>query len=161
MTVRRFLIPSDYSAADSWRLLEWCKAHGADEFTVDISSADDRAADILGHGFLSVVTPFSHGTKIRERMSGPTADDMRRDTALWTLNADSISALMKALPDGLFEYDPLRGAWLEDPVIYRGGELMLGVLSHEAFAVLRLAEDEAAQLADAGFPSHDSLPRIG
>jgi hypothetical protein len=161
LTVRRYLIPSDYSAADSWRLVEWCRKLGADEFTVDISSADDRAADILGHGFLSVVTPISRGTSIRERMSGPTADDMRRETQLWALNGDSISALMKALPDGLFEYDPLRGAWLEDPVIYRGGELMLGVLSHEAFAVLRLSDDEAAHLAEAGFPSHDSLPRIG
>jgi hypothetical protein len=38
---------------------------------------------------------------------------------------------------------------------------MLGVLSHEAFAVLRITDLELAQLAAAGFPTHDSLPRIG
>jgi hypothetical protein len=37
---------------------------------------------------------------------------------------------------------------------------MLGVLSHEAFAVLRVSERESAQLAAADFPSHDSLPRF-
>jgi hypothetical protein len=155
------LIPSDYSADDSWRLVEWCRELGANEFTVECVSADDRAADILWQGFQSVVRPLSRGAETRDRMSGQTADDLRRPTDLWILNADSISALRKALPDGLFEYDPLRGAWLEDPVIYRQQELMLGILSHEAFAVLRVSDREAAQLAAAGFPSHDSLPRIG
>jgi len=46
-------------------------------------------------------------------------------------------------------------------VLYRDGDLMLGVLSHEAFAVLRVSDLEAAELASAGFISHDSLPRIG
>ena len=161
LPVKRYLIPSDYSAADSWRLVEWCRKLGADEFTADCSSADDRAADILWRGFLSAVGPFSRAAERRERMSGPTADDMTRATELWSLTAESIDALEKAMPDGLFEYDPLRGAWLEDPIIYRRGELMLGVLSHEAFAVLRLSDHEVAQLAVAGFPTHDSLPRIG
>jgi hypothetical protein len=35
------------------------------------------------------------------------------------------------------------------------------VLSHEAFALLRVSEREAKELAAAGFPSHDSLPRMG
>ena len=94
-------------------------------------------------------------------MSGRTADDLVRDTQLWTLNAGSIGALRETLPGGLFEYDPLHDAWFEDPVIYRDGELLLGVLSHEAFAVLRVTDLEAALLAGAGFPSHASLPRIG
>jgi hypothetical protein len=61
----------------------------------------------------------------------------------------------------VFQYDPLHDAWFEDPVIYRDGQLMLGVLSHEAFAVLRLEDHELPQLATTGFPSHDMLPRIG
>lgn len=161
MSVKRYLIPSDYSAGESWRLVEWCRGLGADEFTADFQSTDVRAADILSYEFQSVVTPLSRGTEIRERMSGPTADDLKRPTALWALNAASITALEKVFPGGIFEYDPLRGAWFEDPILYRQGQLMLGVLSHEAFAVIRLAEPEATQLAAAGFPSHDSLPRIG
>lgn len=161
MPAKRYLIPSDYSAAESWRLVEWCKRLGADEFTVDCLSTDSRAADILWAEFESVVKPLSRGTARRERMSGRTADDLTRDTELWTLNDASIGALQDTLPGGVFQYDPLHDAWFEDPVIYRDGQLMLGVLSHEAFAVLRLEDHELAQLAATGFPSHDTLPRIG
>jgi len=63
------------------------------------------------------------------------------------------------LPGGLFQYDPWEPAWFEDPILYRNGEMLLGVLSHEAFAVLRVSESEAEDLIDAGFPTHESLPR--
>jgi hypothetical protein len=94
-------------------------------------------------------------------MSGKTADDLHRETELWKLNQSTIDVLKHALPAGIFQYDPRDGGWFEDPILYRNGELMLGVLSHEAFAVLRVSDRESAQLAAAGFPSHDSLPRIG
>jgi hypothetical protein len=161
LLVKRYLIPSDYPPDESWRLVEWCGSVGADEFTVDCISTDSRAADVLWAEFDAVVRALSRTAARRERMSGRTADDLTRDTQLWTLNDSSIGALRETLPGGLFQYDPLHDAWFEDPVIYRDGELMLGVLSHEAFAVLRVTEPEVALLAAAGFPSHDNLPRIG
>jgi hypothetical protein len=94
-------------------------------------------------------------------MGGRTADDLVRTTERWTLNEISIGALQDALPQGVLEYDPRPDGWFEDPILYRDGELLLGVLSHEAFAVLRLTTSEAADLDAAGFRSHDSLPRIG
>jgi hypothetical protein len=69
--------------------------------------------------------------------------------------------LREALPNGLLSYDPEGSGWFEDPILYREGNLLLGVLSHEAFAVLRLSVVEAMRLNAAGFPSHDSLPRVG
>ena len=42
-------------------------------------------------------------------------------------------------PSGLF-HGPAYGSdepWAEDPVIYRGERIMLGVISHEGFGVLR------------------------
>jgi hypothetical protein len=92
-------------------------------------------------------------------MSGTTIDDLRRTTVSWELNPFTVGALRDALPGGLFQYDPWEPAWFEDPILYRAGEMMLGVLSHEAFAVLRLSESEAEKLAEAGFSSHESLPR--
>lgn len=94
-------------------------------------------------------------------MSGRTADDLTRSSKLWELNATTIAALRRALPDGLLDYNPVGQSWFENPVFYRDGRLMLGVLSHEAFAIMRLSDGEAAELAEAGFPSHDSLPRVG
>lgn len=161
MAIKRYLIPSDYSAVDSWRLVEWCRTLGANEFTVDFLSTNPAGAADRWEQFEEVVRPFALGQAIRERMSGRTADDLSRPTERWELNEISISALRDAFPGGFFQYDPWQDGSFEDPILYRGGELMLGVLSHEAFAILRLADSESGQLEDAAFPSHDSLPRIG
>ena len=159
--VKRYLAPTDFSAAESWRLVEWFRAMGADEFTIDCVGSDDRAKAKVWRPFEKVVKPFSRGEKTRERMSGRTADDLTRSTRLWELSAVTIGALKQALPSGLLAYDPAGRGWFEDPVFYREGSLVLGVLSHEAFAVLRISVLESVRLSAAGFPSHDSLPRVG
>ncbi|HEX9127569.1 MAG TPA: hypothetical protein VF850_00255 [Gemmatimonadaceae bacterium] len=159
--VKRYLAPVDFSAEESWRLVEWCRDIGADEFTVDCVGGDARAEAIAWRPFENAVSPFSRGDATRERMSGTTADDLTRRTQLWELNPVTVGALQKALPGGLLSYDPEGRGWFEDPILYREGNLLLGVLSHEAFAVLRLSALESVRLSTAGFPSHDSLPRVG
>jgi hypothetical protein len=160
LLIKRYLIPSDYSAGRSWQLVEWCMSRGADEFTVDFLSSNPSRAGDRFEQFEEVVRSFSLGQATRERMSGPTADDLSRPTERWSLNETSIDALKDALEQGLFQYDPSQEEWFENPILYRDGDLMLGVLSREAFAVLRLTEAESQQLDAAGFPSHDVLPRI-
>jgi hypothetical protein len=159
--VKRYLAPADFSAEESWRLVEWCREIGADEFTVDCVGSDARAEATIWQPFEKVGKPFSRGDETRERMSGTTADDLTRRTQLWELNPVTVGALQKALPGGLLSYDPEGRGWFEDPILYREGNLLLGVLSHEAFAVLRLSALESVRLSAAGFPSHDSLPRVG
>ena len=157
---KRFLVPSEYSPADTWRLLDWCRELGADEFTIDYDSVDSVIVGKVWADFDAAVRGFNRGKKNRERMSGKTVDDLRRYTDVWQLNDETVRALTSALPSGLLQYDPQEDAWFEDPVFYRDGELMLGVLSHEAFGVLRIGESESSLLSAAGFPTHDSLPRI-
>jgi hypothetical protein len=160
-TVQRFLAPSDFSAAESWRLLHWCQSIGADEFTVDCVVANDVLWPKRWESFEKLIHRFYRGEETRERMSGRTADELTRPTKIWELNDATAAALTRALPDGLLAYDPSEESSFENPVIYRNGQLLLGVLSHEAFGVLRLADEESHQLRQAGFPSHDSLPRAG
>ncbi len=159
MTVQRFLTPSDFSADETWRLVKWCQELGAEELTVDCLAPDAIAVPEVWRAFDEMVQQFSRGESVRERMSGATADDLTRRTRLWELNRQTIEALRIVLPDGLFGYAPAERGWFEDPVFYRDGRLMLGILSHEAFAVLRLSEAESEQLSAAGFASHESLPR--
>lgn len=159
--VKRYLAPADYSAEESWRLVEWCREIGADEFTIDCVESDARAGEIVWQPFEKIANPFSRAEQTRERMSGATADDLTRRTQLWELNPTTVGALPLALPNGLLSYDPEGQAWFENPILYREGDLLLGVLSHEAFAVLRLSVLESVRFAAAGFPSHDSLPRVG
>jgi hypothetical protein len=160
LTVQRYLAPSDFPAAETWRLIEWCRQLGADEFTIDCLGSEQVVGEVW-RPFERVVQPFYRGEQVRERMSGRTADDLTRSTRLWALNATTIGALQRALLDGLLAFDPVGPGWFEDPVFYREGRLMVGVLSHEAFAIMRLSEPEAVELSAAGFPSHDSLPRVG
>jgi hypothetical protein len=159
--VKRYLAPADFSGAETWRLAEWCLAMGADEFTIDCLGSDAREEAIAWRPFEEVVQPFWRGEKTRERMSGRTADELTRSTRLWELNAATIGALKNALPGGLLTYDPTGRGWFEDPIFYREGNLVLGVLSHEAFAVLRISVLESARFSAAGFRSHDALPRAG
>jgi hypothetical protein len=159
VTIQRFIAPSDFSAAETWRLVKWCQELGADEFTIDCLAADAIAVPEVWRAFDQLAKPHSRGDGIRERMSGATADDLTRKTRLWKLNGETIQALRSVLPDGLFGYNPAEGGWLEDPVFYRDGRLMLGVLTHEAFAVLRVSDAESEKLTAAGFASHESLPR--
>ena len=134
---------------------------GAGEFTVDfLSNTPGRAGD-RWEQFAGVVRAFALGPAKRERMSGRTADDLIRATERWGLSERSMGAMKDAFPDGIFQFDPGQDGWFENPIIYRDGELVLGVLSREAFGVLRITEAEFAELTSAGFPSHDSLPRIG
>jgi len=161
LLVKKFLVPSEYSPEDSWRLVEWCRSLGADEFTVDMLGVDPAQSDSLHAQFGRAASAHARPEGKRERMSGKTADALHRDTEVWALNEDTVVILRHAFPAGIFQYDPRDGGWFEDPILYRKGELMLGVLSHEAFAVLRVSETESTQLAAAGFPSHDSLPRFG
>lgn len=159
MSLQRFLAPSDFSAAEAWRLVKWCQDLGADEFTIDFLAADAVGVPEVWHAFDRMVKPFARAEGVRERMSGSTADDLTRRTRLWDLNGDTIQALQRMLPDGVFGYNPAEPGWFEDPVFYRDGRLLLGILSHEAFAVLRVSEAESARLSAAGFLSHESLPR--
>jgi hypothetical protein len=134
---------------------------GADEFTIDCVGSDPREEAIAWRPFEELVEPFSRGEKTRERMSGRTADDLTRSTRLWELNEITIGALQQALPGGLLAYDPTGRGWFEDPIFYREGSLLMGVLSHEAFAVLRISVLDSVRFSAAGFPSHDTLPRVG
>jgi hypothetical protein len=161
MSTQRYLAPSDFSAAESWRLVSWCQSIGADEFTVDCVVANDVLWPKRWESFEKLIHRFYHGEQKRERMSGRTADDLVRTTKVWELNDATIHALTHALPDGLLAYDPSDESSFENPILYRQGRLLLGVLSHEAFGVLRVSDDEAHALGQAGFPSHDSLPRAG
>jgi len=46
--------------------------------------------------------------------------------------------------------------WLEDPTLYRDGEIMLGIVSHEREGFLELTALEAVQLAALGIPTRDA-----
>ena len=106
MLVKRYLAPSEYTADETWRLVEWCRNLGADEFTIDCLGNDATIAQRAWRQFEKIVKPFSRGEETRELMSGRTVDDLTRSTELWELNQVTTAALKQVLPAGLFQYEP-------------------------------------------------------
>jgi hypothetical protein len=77
------------------------------------------------------------------------------------LEPAAIEVLRKSWPVGPVSslYD--EEIWLEDLIIYRDGEVMMGVTTHEGGGVLRLTELELVSLRRTGFPDRREVPWIG
>ena len=80
---------------------------------------------------------------------GPNA--FTRSTELWRLTSASFAVLQEFLPDGFFTNKSTKEGWFEDPVFYRNGEFMLGVVSHENEGIVRVTEAERRLLIAEGF----------
>jgi hypothetical protein len=66
-----------------------------------------------------------------------------------------LAAIRPFFPDGLFTYmtSAHEEGWLENPTIYRDGEILLGVVSHEQEGYLQLTALEPVQIAAMGIPT--------
>ena len=125
----------DYSAAESWRLAEWCLERGAREFALSFFGPTDLPAGTWDK-FDIPLAPFA--------VDGSSADR-------FVLTPDSITALRYLLGDGLFTYERTAALWLEDPVLFRDGRPLLSVISHEGEAILELEPEDRASLDAAKF----------
>jgi hypothetical protein len=76
----------------------------------------------------------------------------RQVVKLWRLTSESIDQAAGLLPDGIFMRPTYAEVgWIEDPTVYRAGEILLGVISHEDEAFLQVSESEAEELRRLGF----------
>lgn len=140
----------DYPLDRAWGLVEWCYRHGAEEFTL-YGIVCDGASDALLRPFDQAAAAHKRQPANRRRLSWGQGDEPVALTELWSLSAATLAALRLAFPYGPFDYRPA-DAWFEDLALYRGGELMLGLISHEHEGILRVTEREQAELATTGFP---------
>jgi hypothetical protein len=125
----------DVQPEETWRLLDWCASKGADEFTVDAIRCEPGAcgqssipvgkpAAEQSH-LLSRLESFSRGVEQRPILRGEACD-----VPLWSLNRQSVSVLRSILRDGLFTYACGDAEWLEDVVVFRHAEVLLGIITH-------------------------------
>ena len=141
------LFREDLTTDEAWRLVRWCLERGADEFTLH-GILVQGAPDTPFKAFDTLADPHRKPDATRHQMTGQTTA-----VELWTLNEATLNALELAVPRGIFDYDPRPGAWFEDLTLYRAGELMLGIVTHEGEGVLRLEPTEIPQFRNTGFVS--------
>ena len=84
-----------------------------------------------------------------------------RPLELWRLTSQSFAVLKEFFPDGVFKDQTAGEGGYEDLILYREGELMLGVVSHEGEGILRVTDEERQSLERAGFRFRASGAYIG
>jgi|SRR5436190_9710928 len=157
--ITRFFSFDDITPEQGWDLLAWCRVHRADEFTV--SALVTANESVRMKTFFAKLDPYTAPRAPRRLLSAPVGGQFTREIELWKLNAETERILRQEWSPGFAspEYD--EDLWLEDLIVYRAGEFMMGVLSHENGGVLRVTEPEIDDLRRSGFPDRESVPWVG
>ena len=156
MIETRSITADGLRARESRRLAAWALERGADEFTVDVRVMQGVDAP-LADAFEDLLQPWVIAAARRRRLAGQGGEPQTRIVRLWRLTPLSLALLEEFLPDGLFSHDVQERGWFEDPVLYRGGELLCGVITHEREGYLRVSSDEAQELLRLGIPVGDAV----
>lgn len=156
----RFLSPAGVGVDAARRLLDWLLAHGADEFTVAVMALRGEPAPVAD-AFEDALAPFELPAAPRRMPGAPSDSEHVCEVRRWALTAESLAALRAYLPPDLFVPRAGPDGWLEDLAIFRGGELLFGVVTHEREAVLRLTAAEHAEVRVLGVASSDAGEGIG
>jgi hypothetical protein len=146
------IFDSDLLTIQSRALLDWCVARGADTFTVNVVGCDpefQQYCATVEERFARYAVPKKEFGPIPQ---GPPGGAWTQPRYLWSLTSESADILWSELKRGLVSCSYENGAWLEDPVLYRGREIMLGIVSHENEGVLRIRPDEQHLLDTAAIP---------
>jgi hypothetical protein len=148
MTRSWFFTPALLGVKESWRLARWCVEHGADEFTVRVLCAEDQGT--RADQFEDAFDDRFVATDLRRVVTAPE-DEPERHVRLWRLDEDALQALRAYLPDGLFTHRVDPHGWLEDLMVFRDGDLMLGLVTHQREGMVRVTADELRELERIGF----------
>ena len=152
MLEARYLTPAGLTPGATRRLLHWLLERGADEFTVAVMALGGEPARVAD-AFEDALAPFELPIA-RRRVASAAADAApSRSVRRWAFTAESLPELLAFLPAGLFDAQPGPSGWLEDLAIYAQGELLLGVVTHEREAVLRLTPAEHREVEALGVSS--------
>ena len=153
------LFESQLDDHQQWRLVEWCRMRGADEFSLRVLWAGEFDAegneiptpDVDPDTLLAPLGAFARSPAVRELPVLYEEEALTTDVPLWSLTEASLTALRRLFPRGPLARPDLRAAmWPEDFAIYRGGVLLLGFITHEGEAVLRVTALEHDALVSAG-----------
>jgi len=159
--VTLFIVEHEVSPDDAWRLVEWCHRAGADEFSLTILAALPDAQEVC-QAFDQAFSRFRRDPAPRQGVMAYAGEEWVRSVPLWSLTLESIDQLRQAFPGGVFSLGMRSDvAWLENVCLYREGELLLGVVTHELLGTLRVTQVERAELDRLGISYHTQPPLQG
>lgn len=142
----RYVLESDLHGERGAQLLKYLLQRGANEFTIRVMAMQDTQAP-FADAFEDELGPYERSMAPRPIvLTTPTCESFAM-VRLWSLTTQSLHNLLSFLDDNIFHVPAGPDGWLEDLTVYRNGELLLGVVSHEREAVLSLTSDEHGAIA--------------
>ena len=147
----RYLSARSLEGERGTRLLRYLLAQGADEFSISVMALQDTPAP-FADAFEDELGSYERPAARRRVISSGDSHDSTRLVRLWSLNEESLDRLLSFVDTDLFHWPPGPDGWLEDLILYRRGELVLGLISHEREGVLRLTPKELAEVAAMDIP---------
>ncbi len=134
---------------ESEALLLFCLDAGADQFAVAFVYSDDPEGRELEQNFFSTFKPFHAGRRQLEQTVLPPSqsvsspDDWKLEVDCWNFTQEAIGPILASCDGSIMNYPGFD--YPEDWKLYRDGRLLLGAVSHEDYAFLRLTPDEYRQ----------------
>ena len=141
-------------------LLRFLLEQSSDEFSIAVMALQDTPAP-FADAFDDELEPYERPAARRRVIVDADHPDLTRSVRLWTFNEESLEKLLSFLDSGLFLSPAGPDGWLENLTLYRRGELVLGLVSHEKEGVLRLTRQELAEVAALGIPFEPTAEWIG
>jgi|GEM_PF-1378709 len=150
------IFQKDISPWDAWRLLDWCRSKGANEFTFSFiyGESDKDAMEKRWSKISKSLEKDYLGEPKRGVLSFREGKRIVKNKMLWKLNKESINVLYKIFEGFLFTYW-MDKFWPEDPIFYRNSEIMLGIVTHESEGVIRVYPEEVEELKSLGIVIRD------
>lgn len=155
MLQTRFLVDSSLRGERGPRLLRYLLARGADEFSITVMALQDTQAPFADR-FEDELAPYERGVDMRRVITSDPSGETTRPVRLWAYNQASLDRLLSFVDSSVLHWPAGPDGWLEDLAVYRHGELLLGLVSHEREGVLRLTRAEHAEVAVLDIPSTTS-----
>jgi hypothetical protein len=148
--VERSFRASDITPARGRQMIDWCIDRGGDQFSFSIIGIDSPDSH---QPLLDDLASFYDGKYERENTTAYGGDAMRRATDTWRLSTASVAALGQHVPDGVFAEPPSSANWwVEDFTVYRRGDILFGVVSHEDYVFERLSDPEMTAFSKSVMP---------
>lgn len=167
--IDRYFNFREVTAGQSWEVLSWCRLHGAQEFTLSanilrpvgggadvlsfFSPDGDRFATPVMRSFFSELNRYSLPAAMRFTARGSIV----KEVPLWRLNEQTEVLLKQGFESGIADSGFSEALWLEDLTVYRDGEFMMSVITHEGLGFLRATESELSTLGGRGFPVRETI----
>lgn len=134
------------------RLLEWCVASGADEFSLHVMALAGAPGE-LADAFEDALEPWARPAAVRPIVDAADGPSFPGRVRLWALDERAVPPLHRFLPLGALRLgagEPGEAGWFENLTVYRAGELLFAALTNDGAGVLQLRAGERAQLEEAG-----------